>query len=231
MFKNKKISLVIPCYNEEEGIGKMFEDMPSFIDEVIIANNGSTDNTAKVAESYNALIINEKNKGYGYACKAGISKATGDIIVLLDGDNSYPLLEIEKILSYMEDKDYDFIGGCRFPLIYKNAQPFINTFANYFISFIIRILFKLNIKDSQSGMMVFKKDIFNKIQIGSVDMGFSQEVKVKTFLLLGIKCGEVHISYLSRQGKSKFRKIDALGNLFAAVFLFLQLKREVKYLF
>lgn len=104
MFTNKKISLVIPCYNEEEGIKKMLAGIPFFVDEVIIVDNGSIDNTAVVAKEHRAMVIYEKNRGYGYACQTGLAKSTGDIVVLLDGDNSYPLSEVESLLLYLERK-------------------------------------------------------------------------------------------------------------------------------
>lgn len=213
MLRNKRISLLIPCYNEEEGIVKMLTSTPSFVDEVIIIDNGSTDNTTAVAKQYRAIVISEKKKGYGYAYQAGLAKAGGDIVVLLDGDNSYPLSEVEKLLLYLEKEHCDFVVGCRYPLINKNAQVFINKIANYFISWLIRTLFRVNIRDSQSGMIVFNKDILNKIKICNTGMGFSQEIKIKAFLHSDINCGEMRISYLPRTGEVKFRKIDAVRNL------------------
>ena len=127
MYNNKKISLVIPCYNEERGLEAVLQNKPSFIDEVIIIDNDSNDKTADVAKRCRATIIHEKERGYGRAYQAGLPKAKGDIIVMLDGDNSYSLPEAERLLSHMKTRQCDFVSGCRYPLINKNAQPLIKT--------------------------------------------------------------------------------------------------------
>ena len=214
MYNNKTISLVIPCYNEEKGVEAVLTKIPQFIDEAIVVDNNSTDRTATVARKYGANVIHEKHMGYGRAYLAGFSKAKGDIIATVDGDNSYPLDELKKLLLCMEKERCDFVNGCRFPLIHRDAQPIVNKIANYFISWLIRILFKVNITDTQSGMMVFRRDILGKIKTKNTGMGFSYELKIKAFLSAGVKYGETHISYLPRIGKTKFRKIDSLKNFF-----------------
>jgi len=204
---------------------KILTSIPSFVDEVIIIDNGSTDNTAGVARQYRAIVISEKKKGYGYACQAGLAKAGGDIVVLLDGDNSYPLFEIENLFLYLKREHCDFVVGCRYPLINKNAQVFVNKIANYFISWLIRTLFMVNIRDSQSGMIAFNKDILNKIKIRNTSMNFCfcQEIKIKAFLHSDINYGEVHISYLPRVGETKFRKIDTVIILYSTLSQWLEM--------
>ncbi len=229
MYNNNKISIVIPCYNEEKGLEEVLKTKPPFIDEIIVVDNNSTDTTTNVAKKYSTIVVHEKKRGYGQAYQSGLSVASGDIIVTLDGDNSYRLSNLDKIFPYMEEGHYDFVVGCRFPLIYKNVQPVINTIANYFISWLIRILFKINLKDSQSGMMVFKRGILDKIKVHSTGMVFTQEIKIKAFLNPKIKCGEIHISYFPRIGKSKFSKIDALKSLCSTLFLFKKLLRKKLY--
>lgn len=221
MYNNKKISLVIPCHNEEKGIQELLRGKPFFVDEVIVVDNDSTDNTKDVSEKCGATVVYEKKRGYGQAYKSGLPRASGDIIITLDGDNSYPLFELEKMLSYMERGNYDFVVGCRYPLVHSNAQPLINKIANCLMSWLINILFRINLRDSQSGMMVFKRGVLDEIKIKNTDMGFSQEFKIKAFLNPEITCGEVHISYLKRMGNIKFKKIDAIKNLCSAFGLYL----------
>jgi len=224
MFNNKKISLVIPCYNEEKGIENILSAKPWFIDEVIVVDNGSTDNTAEVARRRGAIIVHERIRGYGRALQSGFSKASGDIIISLDGDNTYPVQETQKLISCMKDKRYDFVVGYRYPLINKKAQFAVNRAANYFISFLVKVFFKIPLSDSQSGMMAFEKSILDKIKSGNTGMGFSQEIKINAFLNRDLRCGEVHIPYSSRIGKVKFRMKDAIGNLYSVIRLYLQLK-------
>jgi len=90
MYKGKRITVVIPCLNEEEGVQRVLGALPSFVDEIIVVDNGSTDGTAAVARKLGAIVISELSRGYGRAYKTGFSRATGDIIVTLDGDHSYP---------------------------------------------------------------------------------------------------------------------------------------------
>lgn len=220
---------MIPCYNEEKGIGEILARKHLFVDEVIVVDNNSTDNTGNVAKKYGATIVHEKKKGYGYAHKAGLSKASGDIIVTLDGDNSFPLSEPEKMLTHMERGRYDFVVGRRYPLVHKNAQTVINKIANYFVSWLIRVLFKINLIDSQSGMMVLKKGVLDKIKIQNTGMGFSQEIKIRAFLNPEIKCGEIHISCLQRIGKSKFKKTDAIKNLYSVLSLRMELVQKSNF--
>src|SRR5271163_3668926 len=90
MYKDLRITVIIPCLNEEQGIEKVLRRMPSFVDEVIVVDNGSTDRTSDVARSLGAQVIREEVRGYGRSYKRGFASATGDIIITLDGDHSYP---------------------------------------------------------------------------------------------------------------------------------------------
>src|SRR5689334_23435486 len=89
MFLGKRISVVIPCHNEEEGVRAVIEQMPPIVDEILVVDNCSTDRTAEVARSLGARVVHESRKGYGRAYKTGFEKARGDIIVTMDGDGTY----------------------------------------------------------------------------------------------------------------------------------------------
>ena len=90
MYKGQKITVISPCLNEEQGIELVLRRMPDFVDEVIVVDNGSTDRTSDVAASFGARVIRENVRGYGRSYKTGFASATGDLIVTLDGDHSYP---------------------------------------------------------------------------------------------------------------------------------------------
>ncbi len=213
--RNKRISIIIPCFNEEAGLNYILSTKPHFIDEIIVVDNASTDNSVKIAKRYGAKIIIEDIKGYGRVLLRGLQCATGDIIIIIDGDRTYDTKSLEELYLFMENGGYDFVSGCRFPLTNHMAMPFINRLGNYFISWLIRVLFKINMVDSQSGLMVFKRGILDKISICNTGMGFSQEIKVRAWLNYEIKCGEKNISYNPRVGKVKFRKIiDGYKNFY-----------------
>jgi len=204
MHSNKNVSLVIPAHNEEEGLKQLFKTKPQFIDEVIIVDNNSSDNTFSLAKSFGANVIYLSQMGYGLACKTGLVAASGDIICLLDADNSYPIGDVEKIINYMQVGDYDFVNGCRFPLVNKIAMPLIKRVANRSISFLIRKFFNIKLMDSQSGMFVFKKSILLDIISSSPGMEFSQEIKLRAWLNPAVKASEFHINYAPRLGKVKY---------------------------
>src|SRR6266849_3592740 len=99
MYSRKIITVVIPCLNEEVGIQKVLARMPRFVDEIIVVDNNSTDRTAQVAQQMGARVVYERIRGYGRAYKTGLMKARGDIIVTLDGDQSYPPDAISYLLE------------------------------------------------------------------------------------------------------------------------------------
>src|SRR3984893_8968595 len=91
MYKGQRITVIIPCLNEEHGIEKILRSMPDLVDETIVVDNNSTDRTAEVARSLGAKVIREEVRGYGRSYKRGFANATGDLIITLDGEHSYPV--------------------------------------------------------------------------------------------------------------------------------------------
>ncbi|GBD34499.1 putative glycosyltransferase [bacterium HR35] len=197
-----KISVIIPAYNEEKGIESTIKRIPKEVFEIIVVDNNSADKTAEIAKKLGAKVIKETKQGYGYALQKGFKTAQGDIIVTLDADGQYPGEKILELVDYLIKNDLDFLNCSRFPLQNKNSLPFTRILGNYFLTFLTKILFGLKTNDSQSGMMIFKKEILNKIKLESGDMPLSQELKIKTYLA-GFKYGEVNIPYYPRQGESK----------------------------
>lgn len=218
MYKNNKISLVIPCYNEEAGIAEIFKRIPSLIDEVIVVDNASTDRTSEVAKNLGAKVVFERQKGYGQAYATGFKAASGDIIIAMDGDNSYSIEETPKLINYLINNKLDFISGCRFPLQQKQAMNLLNKLGNYILTVFFDILTFGKIKDSQSGMWVFKREILKEMRLKSRGMAFSEEIKMEAILNKNIKFTEVSIGYSERMGLVKLKKWkDGLINI---LFLF-----------
>ena len=218
-YANKKISVVIPCLNEEKGLNHIFKLMPLLVDETIVVDNGSTDNSMEVARNYNARIFSEGTRGYGASILRGLREVTGDIVIILDGDATYPVKEIENLCRFLETGPYDFVIGCRFPLVDNSVMPLINKFSNYFMSWLTEIIYKVRIKDTQTGFMVFRKDVMDRLSLISKGMEFTQEIKIKAWMDRGMRCAEMHIPYGMRIGKSKYRRIKdgfkTVSDLFA----------------
>jgi glycosyltransferase involved in cell wall biosynthesis len=205
MHRDLKISVVIPCYNEEDGVREVIERMPPSIDEVVVVDNNCTDRTAEVATSLGARVVAEKVPGYGAAYKAGLKAATGDVIVTLDGDGTYPPEEIERLVDTMVDRRWDFLSASRFPLVDKAAMGLSNQIGNWVLTAGAAVLFFKPIRDSQSGMWVFKRSLLEKMKLTSNGMPFSEEIKLEA-LLCGSKFGEAHIPYGARIGEVKLQK-------------------------
>jgi len=199
-----KISVIIPCYNEEDTIRGVIEAIPKEVLEIIVVDNNSTDKTEEIAKSLGARVVKEKRQGYGAALKRGFEEAKGEVIVTLDGDGQYPAEMIMEVSNYLIENNLDFISCSRFPLKNKNSLVLPRRIGNLIFVIIVNFLFGLDLKDSQSGMWVFKKEIFNEIKLESDDMPLSEEIKIKVAKNPKLKFGEYPIPYYPRKGTSKF---------------------------
>jgi glycosyltransferase involved in cell wall biosynthesis len=205
MYKNYRITIVIPCLNEEEGVGRVLKDMPSFVDEVIVVDNGSTDQTAVVASKLGAQVISELNRGYGRAYKAGFARATGDIIVTLDGDHSYPADAISYLLEAFIHCRVGFLSASRLPTLNPASMSLKHKIGNMALSLLMSVLFLRWISDSQSGMWIFRRDVLKHMNLTSDGMAFSEEIKIEAIRHKEIGFREMFINYSQRVGEIKLR--------------------------
>lgn len=217
MIQNFSVGIIIPCYNEEEGLPIVLKSIPEIVDKVFIVDNQSDDMTAQIAQNFGAIVLTENQKGYGFAYKKGFQNIDTDLIVTLDGDGTYPAEEIPRLVHILINENLDFISACRFPLKNPENMDILSKIGNYILTFTTQILFGYGIKDSQSGMWVFKKDILSKIRLESNGMALSEEIKIEV-IKKKLAFKEVHIPYYQRYGKKKIKKFqDGIKNL---VFLF-----------
>lgn len=205
MIQNLKVSLVIPCYNEEDGVREVIERTPKDVDEIVVVDNNCTDRTAEVARSLGAVVVSERTPGYGAAYKAGLKAATGDLIVTLDGDGTYPPESIPALVGKLVERKLDFLSASRFPLADPKAMGITNRIGNWVLTATAMVLFFTPIRDSQSGMWVFKRSTLDRMRITSDGMPFSQEIKLEA-ILRGYRFGEEHIAYGARIGEVKLQK-------------------------
>lgn len=206
MHRGLTISVVIPCYNEEAGIRQVIERIPECVDEIIVANNASTDRTAEVAEAAGAKVVLETRRGYGAAYKTGLAAATKDVIATMDGDGTYPPEAIPEIVDFLVDNDLDFVSAARFPLRDPKAMSAMNKFGNWLLTMTAWILFGERMADSQSGMWVFKRKILPLLNPTSDGMPFSEEIKIEAIRHPGVRFAEYHIDYRPRIGEVKLRR-------------------------
>ena len=206
----------MPCYNEERGLPQVFRDLDlKIVDEVIAVDNNSTDRTAEVARGFGAKVIRETKQGYGAAYKAGLRNAAGDIIVTMDADGTYPRNFIPILLDVMIDEGFDFITCDRTGHKDKPSN-WLRVFGNDVLNFFIWILFWFRVRDSQSGMWVFRRWVLAHLNLTSDGMAFSEEIKLEAMSRKKIiRAKELPIYYKERHGVSKLRIWrDGFYNLF-----------------
>src|SRR6266567_8733121 len=134
MYKGQSITVIIPCLNEEQGIRRVLENMPDFVDEVIVVDNNSTDRTHEVATGLGAKVIRETVRGYGRSYKRGFANATSDLIVTLDGDHSYPVDALSYLLEAFLHSGVGFLSASRFPVMNDAAMNSKHKFGNRALS-------------------------------------------------------------------------------------------------
>jgi glycosyltransferase involved in cell wall biosynthesis len=210
MENNKpKISFVLPCLNEEQTIRDCLNKIQEAIKkyqldaEVIVADNGSTDKSAEIAQEAGARVVYEPKRGYGNAYHRGMTEAKGEIIVMGDADNTYNFLEVDRLLKPILEEDCDLVIGNRFAgLMEKGAMNLVSRIGNFILTKIMQLFFRVPVSDVYSGFRAFKRISYQKINLQASGMEYALEMIIKaTFKKLKIR--EVPISYAPRIGESK----------------------------
>lgn len=212
------ITVIIPAYNEAPSIGMVLKDIPDLVSEVIVVDNGSTDNTAQVAQKQGATVYHEPRKGYGYACLKGLEKCSKnppDIVVFLDGDYSdYPEQLTEIVAPIIENKA-DFVVGARVPhLREKGAMTFPQIFGNALATTLMKWFFGARFTD----LGPFRAIRYEKLMaLGMTDKtyGWTVEMQLKV-LKQKISYLEIPVKYRNRIGVSKVSG-TIKGAIFAGV--------------
>jgi dolichol-phosphate hexosyltransferase len=215
LYKGQRITVIIPCLNEEQGIEQVLKLMPDFIDDVVVVDNGSTDRTSDVARSFGAQVIREEVRGYGRAYRRGFANATGDIIITLDGDHSYPVDALSYLLEAFLHLEVDFLNASRFPVRDRHAMSLKHHIGNLILSIAMSVLYFRWVRDSQSGMWVFRRSILDSMVLEADGMAFSEEIKIEALKNPKIRFAEINIQYSSRLGEIKLNPWrDGVNNLY-----------------
>lgn len=214
-----RVSIIIPTMNEEASIGEVIdtihEAMKDFKGnyEIVVVDTESKDKTVEIAISKGARVIDEPRRGYGRAYKTGFENAKGEILATLDADCTYPAEDIPGLVKTLEDENLDFITTDRLSKMDKGVMSAKHRLGNWILKVTTNLLFRMRIKDSQSGMWVFRKSIIEKIQLTSDGMPLSEEIKIEAWRK-GLKAKEVPIVYRMRKGEAKLQSWqDGFKNL------------------
>jgi dolichol-phosphate hexosyltransferase len=217
----RTLSLVIPALNEEDGIGAVLDEVPrdalareGWDVEVLVVDGESVDRTREIAAAKGARVLVEPRRGYGRAYKTGFQHARGEVIATADADLTYPVADLPRFLRTLEAEGLDFITTDRFAELEQGAMRPKHKFGNWVLTTAARLLFWRNIRDSQSGMWVFRRRVLEELTLTADGMPFSEEIKVEAFRHPGLRCREVPIRYRVRVGEVKLNSwSDGLENL------------------
>ena len=203
MYQQQRVALVLPCLNEEAGLAQMLPQVPSWIDEVIVVDNGSTDGTRSVAARHGARVVEEPRRGYGEAYRAGLLAAEAELLIAMDADTTYPLAQAAEALELLTRDGIEFVNCTRFPLEDLRAMRRLNQWGNRLLTWWCNGLFGLRLRDAMSGMWVMRRDFSRRLLFQSGGIPFSLEIKLAAFAGRPGRAAELHIAYAPRVGHSK----------------------------
>lgn len=214
------IKVIIPAFNEAHSIALVINDIPNIVDEIIVVSNNSTDDTEQNAKSTGATVLNEKRKGYGYACLKGMKYITSlevkpDIIVFLDGDYSDYPEELLNIVEPIIQNNIDFVIGTRVKrLREKGSMTRPQIFGNWLATHLMRIMFRSKFSD----LGPFRAIKYNKLldlNMKDKTYGWTVEMQLKV-LKQNMSYTEVPVQYRNRIGVSKVSG-TVKGSIFAGI--------------
>ena len=201
---SSRISIIIPAFNEESSIGLVLDALPQDkIHEIIVVNNNSTDDTARVASAHGARVVEEPQKGYGSACLKGIDELNApDIVVFLDGDFSDFPEEIVELVSPIEKGDADFVLGSRMILTESRRALLPQArYGNRLAVFLIKLFFNYSFTDLGPFRAIRYSSLLS-IGMQDIDFGWTVEMQIKA-VKNGLRIQELPVKYRERIGVSK----------------------------
>lgn len=246
-----RATLVVPTLNEAGSIGAVLRTFREAAEEanrtifrddpiqweMLVVDGASIDGTAAAAEAEGARVIVERRKGYGRAYRTGFAEAAGEIIATSDGDATYPVEEIPSLLRRLIDDRLDFLTGDRLASVTRTAMTTEHRIGNRVLSATLEIAYHryvtgptgTRIRDSQSGLWVFRRSILDRVVLTQDGMAMSEELKIEA-LIRGFRVVEVPIRYGERVGPPKLSSWrDGVRNFMFLVRKRFDLDRELRH--
>ena len=195
----KSIAVLIPCYNEEISIKEVISKIQSLLPQatIYVFDNNSTDQTANIARSMRAVVVNEKRQGKGFVVQSMFKKIEADIYIMVDGDNTYDLSKINSMISIINNDEADVVVGSRVDAKTKKSFRRFHAFGNKLVKFLINTLFQTKLKDITSGFRVMNRSYVKNINIMASGFEVETEMTIKA-LRYGFSIKETEIDYLDR---------------------------------
>jgi len=202
------VSVVIPCLNEAETIEECITraraglDAGNIAGEIVVADNGSDDGSADIAEAAGARVVHEDRRGYGSAYLAGFDAARGRYVVMADADLTYDFAEIPRFIEPLEE-GADFVIGDRMDNIHPGAMPWLHRYVgNPVLSGILNVFFRTGVKDAHCGMRAFLRDVLPDLDLRATGMEFASEMVIRA-AKENLDIRQLPIEYHPRGGESK----------------------------
>jgi hypothetical protein len=206
-------TIVFPCLNERGSIGRCVQDARDAFDraglacEVIVADNGSTDGSPEIAAEAGARVVRVARRGYGSAISGGVAAASGDVILVLDADGTYPVTDGPLFAKAAWENDAIVLGSRFAGQIQSNAMPFLHrVVGSPATRLLTRVFFGVRGSDPHSGMRAMRRALFERVRPRSGGMEFAVEMIVNA-TRLGVPIQEIPIVYGARTGESKLRAL------------------------
>jgi glycosyltransferase involved in cell wall biosynthesis len=231
MTRLKKLSILIPCYNEDRSILAILKkikkaDTLGLAKEIIIIDDGSNQKTKtilkKVPPAKNLKIFtNQTNRGKGYSIQKGIQKSTGDVILIQDADLEYSPQDYPLLLGPLLENKADVVYGSRLTgHLPRRVLYFHHYLANRFLTFVSNLFTNLNLTDMETGYKVFLTSKIKGVKLRSFRFGLEPEITAKLARLPNIRFYEVGISYTGRtyQEGKHITSLDALKTIFQIIY-------------
>lgn len=229
MKAKNKIAVLIPCYNEELTIEKVVKDFTRELPEatIYVYNNNSTDKTAEIAKNAGAKVINEYQQGKGNVVRSMFKNIEADYYIMVDGDDTYPAEEAQKLLVPVKEGRADMVIGDRLSSTYYkvNKRPFHNT-GNYLVKLLINLIFGSKINDVMTGYRAFSKKFVKSIPI--VSNGFEIETEMTAFALnYHMNIVSIPIGYRDRP-EGSLSKLNTFKDGWKVLYLLFRLALQYK---
>jgi glycosyltransferase involved in cell wall biosynthesis len=229
------LSLIFPAYNEQENIRETVEAarraLPALVHtwEIILVNDGSRDDTGRICDELAAqhpdvhVIHHPANQGYGAALKSGVVATKYDLIFFSDSDGQFDLGELVRLLEWVDR--YDIVAGYRA----ERSDPFYRLVNAWGWKILVRLLLGLHIRDIDCAFKVFRREVFESIQIRSVGAMVNTEILAQA-MRLGMRIKEVKVSHFPRlYGRQTGAKLRVILKAFRELFRLWRKLRTVSH--
>ena len=224
-----RVAVMIPCFNEAVTVAKVVSDFRLALPEatIYVFDNNSTDDTAREAADAGATVVPSPEQGKGNVVRHMFRHIQADHFLLVDGDDTYPADQAPRLLAAMAEGDYDMVIGARMEQASKGAFPRFHHFGNKLLLQLVRLLFRIDVRDLLSGYRVFSRRFIDRMPLTAT--GFEIETQLTLLSALrGMKVREVRVPYRARPAGSE-SKLNTFSDGFRVLGTILKIYASTRF--